>query len=131
MVDAAGEMMTHDYAEAAMVDAADSDRVDADGESDSDRHDACGDGEMVMVCGDGVAAVLFDSNNTWSNCMDSHIYSKSHHDLVLYQKARCMNSMLSTPIKQSRSFSYLLLIITTIKITKKSPRCLGIAIGFS
>ena len=97
----AGEM-THDYAAVEMVAAI-----------DSDRHDSYGDG--ATVCNDdddGVAAVLFDSsNNIESNCMDSHIYSKSHHDLVLYQKARCMNSMSSTPIKQSKSFSYLLLFI--------------------
>ena len=88
-----------------MVAAADSDRHDSDGdgEIDSDHHDSDGDGG---------ASVLFDSgNNIWSNCMDSHIYSRSHHDLVLYQKARCMNSMSSTPIKQSKSFSYLLLFI--------------------
>ena len=115
----AGEMthdeMTHDYAVAEMVAAADSDQVDDDGESDSDRHDSYDDGEMATVCsddGDGVAAVLFDSsNNIESNCMDSHICSKQHHGMALYQKARCMNSMSSTPIKQSRSFSYLLLFI--------------------
>lgn len=109
----AGEMthdeMTHDYAAAKMVAAVDSDQVDADGEADSDCHDSYGDGEMATVCnGDGVAAVLFDSsNNIESNCMDS----KPHLDLVLYLKARCMNSMSSTPIKQSKSFSYLLLFI--------------------
>ena len=101
-----------------MVAAADSDRHDSDGdgEIDSDRHDSDGDGEIDSdhhdSDGDGGASVLFDSgNNNWSNCMDSHIYSRSHHDLVLYQKARCMNSMSSTPIKQSKSFSYLLLFI--------------------
>ena len=100
--------MTHDYAAAEMVAAADSDQVAADGEVDSDRHD----GEMTNNCSDDsdVAEVLFDSsNNIESNCMDSHIYSKLHQ--VLYQKARCMNSMSSTPIKQSKSFSYLLLFI--------------------
>ena len=115
----AGEMthdeMTHDYAADEMVAAADSDQGDADGEIDSDHHDSDDDGENATVCsddGDGVASVLFDSsNNIESNCMDSHIYSKSHHDLVSYQKARCMNSMSSTPIKQSKSFSYLLLFI--------------------
>jgi hypothetical protein len=110
----AGEM-THDYAAAEMIAAIDSDLVDADGEIDSDRHDVYGDGEMATVCsddGDGVATVLIhSSNNIESNCMDSHIYSKSHHDLVSYQKARCMNSMSSTPIKRSKSFSYLLLFI--------------------
>ena len=74
--------MTHDYAAAEMVAdvkvaAVDSDRGDADGESDSDHHDVYDDGEMVMVCsddGDDVAAVLFDSsNNIELNCMDSHI----------------------------------------------------------
>ena len=108
-----GEMthdeMTHDYAAGEMVAAVDSDRGDADGESDSDHHDAYDDGEMVMVCsddGDDVAAVLFDSsNNIELNCMDSHICNTPHHDQVLYPEARCMNSMLSTPIKQSRSFS--------------------------
>ena len=107
--------MTHDYAAAemvadVMVAAVDIDQVAADGESDSDRHD----GEMTTICsddGDGVAEALFDSNNIESNCMDSHTYSKLHHDLVLCQKARCMNSMISTPIKQSRSFSYLFLFI--------------------
>jgi predicted neutral ceramidase superfamily lipid hydrolase len=71
-----GEMihdeMIHDYAAAEMVAAA-----------DSDRHDSYGDGEMATVCsddGDGDATVLFDSNNIESNCMDSHIYSKPHHD---------------------------------------------------
>ena len=101
------DKMTHDYA------AADSDQVAADGESDSDRHD--GDGEMTTICsddGNDVAAVLFDSSNSiYTNCMDSHTYSKLHHDLGLCQKARCMNSMSSTPIKQSKSFSYLLLFI--------------------
>jgi hypothetical protein len=68
--------------------------------------------EMIYNDGDGVdAALIHSSNNIESNCMDSHIYSKSHHDLVSYQKARCMNSMSSTPIKQSKSFSYLLLFI--------------------
>jgi hypothetical protein len=67
------------------------------------------DAEMIYNGdGDGVAAV-HSSNNIESTCMDSHICSKSHHDLVLYQKARCMNSMPSTPTKQSKSFSYLLL----------------------
>ena len=114
----AGEMthdeMTHDYAAAEMVAAADSDQVDADGESDSDRHDSYDDdGEMATVCSDdGVAVVLFDSsNNIESNCMDSHICNTPHHDQVLYQKARCMNSMPSTPTKQSKSFSYLFLFI--------------------
>lgn len=56
--------MTHDYAAAemvvdVMVAAADSDQVDADGESDSDRHD-----EMTTICSDGVAEVLFDSSNS-------------------------------------------------------------------
>lgn len=98
--------MTHDYAAAEMVAAADSDQVAADGEADSDHHD----GEMATICSDDVAAVLFDSSNSiYSNCMDSHIYSKLHQ--VLYQKVRCMNSMSSTPIKQSKSFSYLLLFI--------------------
>ena len=105
--------MTHDYAAAemvadVMVAAVDSDQVDADGEFDSDRHD----GEMTTICSDDVAEVLFDSsNNIESNCMDSHIYSKLHHDQLLYPKAHCMNLMSSTPIKQSRSFSYLLLLI--------------------
>ena len=70
--------MTHDYA------AVDSDQVDADGEVDSDCHDSYGVAAAEMFCsddGDGVAAVLFDSsNNIESNYMDSHIYSKSHHD---------------------------------------------------
>lgn len=62
----AGEMthdeMTHDYAAAKMVAAVDSDQVAADGEVDSDHHDACG--EIATVCGnDGVATVLFDSGN--------------------------------------------------------------------
>ena len=106
----AGEM-THDYAAAemvadVMVAAVDSDQIAADGEADSDHHDC----EMTTICSDDDAAVLFDSsNNIESNCMDSHIYSKLHQ--VLYQKVRCMNSMSSTPIKQSRSFSYLLLFI--------------------
>ena len=90
----AGEM-THDYAAAEMVAAADSDQVDADGESDSDRHDSDGDGENATVCsddGDGVASVLFDSsNNIESNCMDSHICNTPHHDLVSYPEARYMN----------------------------------------
>ena len=77
------------------VAAADSDRGDADGESDSDHHDVYDDGEMVMVCsddGDDVAAVLFDSsNNIELNCMDSHICNTPHHDQVLYPEARCMN----------------------------------------
>ena len=107
--------MTHDYAAVKMVAVVDSDQVDADGEIDSDRHDSYGDGEMTTVCSDdcdGVAAVLFDSsNNIYLNCMDSHIYSKPHHDQVLYLKARCMNSMSSTPTKQSKSFSYILLFI--------------------
>ena len=83
----AGEMthdeMTHDYAATKMVAAVDSDQVAADGEVDSDHHDAYGDDEIVTVCsGDDVAAVLFDSSNNIElpNCMDSHIYSKSHHD---------------------------------------------------
>ena len=105
----------YDYAAAEMVAAADSDQVDADGEIDSDRHDSDGDGENATVCsddGDGVASVLFDSsNNIYLNCMDSHIYSKPHHDQLLYLKARCMNSMSSTPTKQSKSFSYILLFI--------------------
>ena len=72
-----------------MVAAADSDQVDADGESDSDHHDSDGDGENATVCnddGDGVAAVLFDSNIE-SNYMDS----KPHHDQVLYTEASYMN----------------------------------------
>ena len=105
--------MTHDYAAAemvadVMVAAVDSDQVAADGEADSDHHY----GEMTTICSDDsdVAEVLFDSSNSiYSNCMDSHIYSKIHQ--VLYQKVRCMNSMSSTPIKQSKSFSYLLLFI--------------------
>lgn len=98
--------MTHDYAADEMVAAVDSDRGDVDGESDSDCHDS--DGEMATVCNDdGVAAVLFDSsNNIESSCMDSHICNTPQ---VSYPEARYMNSMLSTPIKQSRSFSYLLL----------------------
>ena len=95
----AGEMthdeMTHDYAAAEMVAAADSDQVDADGESDSDHHDSYDDGEMATVCsddGDDVAAVLFDSsNNIESNCMGSHICNTPHHDLVSYPEARYMN----------------------------------------
>ena len=104
----AGEMthdeMTHDYAAVQMVAAADSDRGDADemvAAADSDHHDS-DDGDMThddakvtTICnddGDGVAAVLIDSsNNTQTNCMDSHIYSKPHHDQVLYQKVRYMN----------------------------------------
>ena len=59
----AGEM-THDYAAAELVAAADSDQVAADGEIDSDRHDSCVDGEIATVCGnDGVATVLFDNGN--------------------------------------------------------------------
>jgi hypothetical protein len=98
----AGEMthdeMTHDYAATEMVAAV-----------DSDHHDAYGDAAVEMICnGDVVAAVLFDSsNNIASNCMDN----TPHHDLVLYPEARCMNSIPSTPIKQSKSFSYLLLFI--------------------
>jgi hypothetical protein len=102
---------------AAVVAVVDSDQVDADemvAAADSDRHDSYG-GEMATVCsddGDGVAAVLFDSsNNIESNCMDSHICNTPHHDQVLYPEARYMNSMLSTPIKRSKSFSYLLLLI--------------------
>ena len=63
--------MTHDYAAAEMVAdvkvaAVDSDRGDADGESDSDCHDSYG--------GDDVAEVLFDSsNNIELSCMDNHI----------------------------------------------------------
>lgn len=85
----AGEM-THDYAAAEMVAAVDSDQVAADGEIDSDRHDSDGDGENATVCsddGDGVASVLFDSNNIESNCMDS----KPHHDQVSYPEASYMN----------------------------------------
>ena len=117
----AGEMF-HDDAAAEMVAAVDSDRGDAgemvyvcnmthDGEMTHDHDDA--KAEMIYSDdGDGVAAVLFDSsNNIESNCMDSHTYSKPHHYQVLYLKARCMNSMSSTPIKQSKSFSYLLLFI--------------------
>ena len=92
----AGEMthdeMTHDYAAAEMVAAADSDQVDADGEIDSDRHDSYGDGATVCNDDDGVAAVLFDSsNNIELNCMDSHICNTPHHDLVSYPEARYMN----------------------------------------
>jgi hypothetical protein len=59
--------------------------------ADSDRHDVYAD--MTTVCNDdGVAAVLLDSsNNIESNCMDSHIYSKPHHDQVSYPEARYMN----------------------------------------
>ena len=81
----AGEMthdeMTHDYAAAEMVAAA-----------DSDRHDSYGDGATVCNDDDGVAAVLFDSsNNIESNCMDSHICNTPHHDMVSYPEARYMN----------------------------------------
>jgi hypothetical protein len=106
-------------AAAKMVDAVDSDQVDAAGEVDSDRHDSYGDDKMATVCsGDGVAAVLVcSSNNIESNCMDN----KPHHDLVLYLKARCMNSMSSTPIKQSKSFSYLLLFYYLLREVKIQP----------
>ena len=113
--------MTHDYAAAKTVAVVDSDQVDVAGEVDSDRHDSYGDDEMATVCsddGDGVAAVLvYSSNNIESNCMDN----KPHHDLVLYLKARCMNSMSSTSIKQSKSFSYLLLFI--VLRGSKNPTC--------
>jgi hypothetical protein len=114
----------YDYAAAkmvadVMVAAVDSDQVDVDGEVDSDRHDSYGDDKMATVCsGDGVAAVLvYSSNNIESNCMDN----KPHHDLVQYLKARCMNSMSSTPIKQLKSFSYLLLFI--VLRGSKNPTC--------
>ena len=78
------------------VAAAAGDQVDADemvAAADSDHHDAYVACEMATVCiDDGVAVVLLDSsNNIESNCMDSHIYSKPHHDQVSYPEARYMN----------------------------------------
>jgi hypothetical protein len=111
----AGDMthdeMTHDYAADEMVAAADSDQGDADEmthDGDKMTHDYAADEMIYNTDGDGVAAI-HSSNNIESNCMDSHICSKQHHGMALYQKARCMNSMSSTPTKQSKSFSYLLL----------------------
>ena len=111
----AGEMthdeMTHDYAADEMVAAADSDQGDDDEMTHDEMTHDNAEAEMIYNDdGDGVAAT-HSSNNIESTCMDSHICNTPHHDQVSYPEARYMNSMLSTPIKQSRSFSYLLLLI--------------------
>ena len=68
--------MTHDYAAAEMVAADDCDRGDAYGESDSDHHDACGDDEMVTVCGDSISASDHSNNSNSTNRMDMVMVNK-------------------------------------------------------
>jgi hypothetical protein len=48
--------------------------------------------EMIYNDGDGVdAALIHNSNNIESTCMDSHICNTPHHDLVSHPEARYMN----------------------------------------